>query len=206
MSFFAISFCPFVVILFLGSVLRISERQFVGFGSRDPDIVMYIANRPRLDDYSCLKTLQAMEPGEIAYIVQHTSNHWRKVFNVLAKFLAELRHDELGVTWQGYRDNSLLQQHSNEAILFSPPNQECKDSREYKDGQENSDVRPREKVHIILGKTHASALDLPFSFRWIDPYFAVNQEQRFIIAPYPDYRQLSNVRITQLVSLVRQLA
>jgi hypothetical protein len=57
-------------------------------------------------------------------------------------------------------------------------------------------------IHVIAGKTYAAQLDLP-PLIWLDNYFAVNKEFRIIVAPYPDYRQLSNARIEYLLGLMR---
>ncbi len=164
----------------------------VGFGSQKYDLAFYIANRPPIDDYPLLNSLKPLRPGEIAHIVEHTSNHWRKVFNVLAKFLMELRagtKDEYEGTWQQYRHETLFQMHSNEVLLFSAPDFSLKTNA----------------VHVITGKTYGTGLGLPFTLDWLDSYFAVNEEHRVIVSPYPDYRQLSNERITRLVELVKQI-
>jgi len=41
---------------------------------------------------------------------------------------------------------------------------------------------------------------------WLDSSFAINKEQRVIVAPYPDYRQLSNEKIAGLVELMLYVA
>lgn len=130
--------------------------------------------------------------GELAHIVKHTSNHWRKVFNVYAKLLfdwyqSQSRKD-LPNTWQAYRDLALFQPHSQEALLFSPPQFD----------------RDEHSFHIIAGKTYAANLNLP-PLIWLDAYFAINKEYRLIVSPYPDYRQLSNARIARLIELMRAL-
>lgn len=55
----------------------------IGLGSTSSSIKFYIANRPPLDDYPQMNELRDLAMGELAHIVRHTSNHWRKVFNVL---------------------------------------------------------------------------------------------------------------------------
>jgi hypothetical protein len=91
-------------------------------------------------------------------------------------------------TWQAYRDLELLQSHSQAALLFSAPVFEKND----------------EAIHIIAGKTYASRLDLP-PLIWLDSHFAINKEHRLIVAPYPDYRQLSNERIARLIELMKAI-
>ena len=59
-------------------------------------------------------------------------------------------------------------------------------------------------VRIVAGKTYAAELELP-SLTWLDNYFAINHEHRVIVSPYFDYRQLSNMKITQLAGLINNL-
>ena len=161
----------------------------IGLGSQTSTINFYIANRPTIDDYPGMNELRALAMGELTHIVKHTSNHWRKVFNVYAKLLFDLHHlqhrKNLPASWQAYRDTELFQSHSHEALLFSPP--------EF-DGENNN-------LKIIAGKTYAANLKLP-PLIWLDSYFAINKQHNLIVAPYPDYRQLSNQRIAQLIKLV----
>ncbi len=160
-----------------------------GFGSKNSKINFYIANRPPIDDYPSMGELRGLAAGELAHIVKHTSNHWRKVFNVYAKLLFDWYQlqslNNLPATWQAYRDLELFQPHSQEALLFSAP-------------QFDKDITA---INIIAGKTYAAQLPLP-SLVWLDTYFAINKEQRLIVAPYPDYRQLSNERIARLIELM----
>lgn len=163
----------------------------VGFGAIDSKINFYIANRPPVDDYPAMNELRGLAQGEIAHIVKHTSNHWRKAFNVYAKLLFDWyqlqQRKDLPCTWQEYRETELFQSHSQEALLFSAPQ------------FDNSKV----SIHIIAGKTYAANLNLP-PLIWWDAYFAINKEHRLIVAPYPDYRQLSNERIARLIELMRE--
>lgn len=163
----------------------------IGLGAYNAPIKIYIANRPQLDDYPNLNELRGLAIGEITHIAKNTSNHWRKVFNVYAKFLFDWyllqERKKLPNTWQEYREQELFQTHSQEALLFSKP-----------------DFKTKEKAfHIIAGKTYAASLNLP-SLIWLDAHFAINKEHRLIVTPYPDYRQLSNERITRLIELMRE--
>lgn len=168
------------------------KNKLIGLGSQKSSINFYIANRPPIDDYPVMNELRSLARGELAHIVQHTSNHWRKVFNVYAKFLFDWYRlqgrNDLPDTWQAYRDLDLFQSHSNEALLFSSPELD-------KNGN---------GIHIIAGKTYATQLNLP-PLIWLDSYFAINKEFRLIVAPYPDYRQLSNERIARLIELMKAL-
>jgi hypothetical protein len=163
-----------------------------GFGSPDSEINFYIANRPQLDDYPDLTRLRSLKPGEIAHIACNTSNHWRKVFNVLAKILFDWYrlqgHTNLPPSWQDYRDLELLQPQAREALLFSPPNF----------------TTSAQALHIVVGKTYATSLNLP-PLVWLDTHFAINQTHRLVVCPYLDYRQLSNARIFQLIQLLQKL-
>lgn len=163
----------------------------IGLGSRSSKINFYIANRPPIDNYPVMQNFRALESGELGYIVKHTSNHWRKVFNVYAKLLFDwyqLDNKCLPESWQAYRDLELFQSHSHEALVFSQFGL-------------NKNIQT---IHIIAGKTYAAILDLP-PLVWLDSYFAINKHYRLIVAPYPDYRQLSNERIAQLITLMTGL-
>ncbi|HEY0894893.1 MAG TPA: hypothetical protein VGE32_17650 [Cellvibrio sp.] len=166
------------------------KNNLIGIGSPDSTINFYIANRPPIDNYPGMNELRSLALGELAHIVKHTSNHWRKAFNVYAKLLFDWYQlhgrKDLPSTWQAYRDLELFQAQSQEALLFSAPQLDKNNNR----------------IHIIAGKTYAAHLDLP-TLIWLDPYFAINQEFRLIVAPYPDYRQLSNERIARLIELMR---
>lgn len=61
--------------------------KMIGLGSHHSSIKFYIANRPPIDDYPVMDELRGLAMGELTHIVKHTSNHWRKVFNVYAKLL-----------------------------------------------------------------------------------------------------------------------
>ncbi|MET0357447.1 MAG: hypothetical protein ABW044_11760 [Cellvibrio sp.] len=164
----------------------------VGFGVCNAPINIYIANRPQLDDYPYLNKLHGLAKGEIAHIAKNTRNHWRKVFNVYAKFLFDwyVRQGRKGLpdTWQEYRERELFQAHSQEALLFSHPDFES----------------DHNTFHLVAGKTYAAHLNLP-PLIWLDPYFAINETYRLIVTPYADYRQLSNERIARLIELMKNL-
>jgi hypothetical protein len=166
------------------------KNNIIGLGSHNSSINFYIANRPPIDDYPMMNELRSLAMGELAHIAQYTSNHWRKAFNVYAKLLFDWYQlqgrKDLPDTWQTYRDIELFQSHSKEALLFSAPQLD----------------KNNKAIHIIAGKTYAAYLNLP-PLVWLDSYFAINKELRLIVAPYPDYRQLSNERIARLIELMR---
>lgn len=160
----------------------------VGLGDQGFKIAIYIANRPPIEPYPALDHLRPLIEGEIKHIADQTGNHWRKIFNVSAKFLFELQSDVEFKTWQMLRDQSLYQAESPIALLFSKPN-----------------LSEPNRIHIIAGKTYAQELGLE-NLLWLDPYFAIDKENKVIVCPYLDYRQLSNARISQLVGLVKNLS
>ena len=164
----------------------------VGFGSDTVQLAIYVANRPPIDVCPSLNALRPLGKGELHAIVAQTSNHWRKLFNVYAKFLFSLEWPlTQGLscsTWQNYRDDYLLQGVCGEALLFSCP-----------------DYHQPSVLHIIAGKTYAKGLALPFELHWLDEYFALNLQYRTLVCPYLDYRQLSDSRIARLVDLSRPL-
>jgi len=175
-----------------------------GLGGANYRMAIYLANRPPLDDYPQLDTLRPVFSGELDHIVRNTSNHWRKVFSVYAKFMFELKTrqpwpecDDFN-RWQDYRDQRMLQSNSEAVLLFSPP-------RILPPAQgaasPNSSAAP---IHIIAGKTYAETLGLSGQLTWLDAHFAVIEEQRLIVCPYLDYRQLSNERIERLVGYIQR--
>lgn len=165
----------------------------IGFGSQESGIKIYIANRPPIDDYPLLNDLRGLAAGELTHIVNNTSNHWRKVFNVYAKFLfnwyQQQGRTDLPDSWQIYREQTLFQAHSSEALLFSAPQLQAANTT----------------FHIVAGKTYAATLKLP-PLTWLDSHFAINKDFRVIVSPYPDYRQLSNARIASLIKLMKSVS
>ncbi len=166
-----------------------AEPGVVGLGDTGASLCVYIANRPPLQRYESLDGLHALAGDEIAYIAAQTGNHWRKIFNCYAKLGYQLEPRGFS-RWQDYRDQYLLQAGSGQSLLFSPP-------------------QPIEGVSIVMGKTYAEQLRgqgmSAQGLVWVDSVFAVSRSQRLIICPYFDYRQLTNARIVQLVSLVKSL-
>lgn len=160
-----------------------------GFGHCNASIHFYIENIPPLEQYTALNIVKPLKAGEIANIAELTGNHWRKIFNVFAKLAFELESYSF-TRWQELRDQTLLQQHSNYCLRFDAPTLKHLDNN---------------KIHVILGKTYATKLTIAEQCHWLTPYMAINQDKRIIVCPYFDYRQLSNVKITQLVQLIKSL-
>lgn len=157
-----------------------------GVGDANYRLAFCIANRPPLDDFPSRRHIAPLLPGQLQHIVVNTSNHWRKLFNVYAKFLYALGPEPGWPNrWQMYRDQQLLQSGSGVALLFSPPPVESR------------------ALHLVAGKGYARTLNLP-GLVWLDACFAVAPEHRIVVTPYLDYRQLSDARIECLVDIIRR--
>ncbi len=185
------------------------SNHVVGFGTDNYQVAVYIANRPPIYEYQQLDQLTALTTGEITNIGQQCGNGWRKVFNVYAKLLYALDKEQFNFatfapTWQKYRDDFLLQTHSQTSLLFSAP--QLKQLKPLKQPKQNSNQKA---VHIIMGKTHAKSLlstgELDIELIWLNNEFAINRSQRVIVCPYFDYRQLSNIKIEWLAELIKGL-
>ncbi|WP_039989919.1 DUF6942 family protein [Paraglaciecola arctica] len=171
------------------------------FGLGDPlaQFKVYIANRPDFSNYSSLdSSVNPLSSGEIHAIGQACGNGWRKVFNVYAKLVFALNAESIvplqeTLSWQKFRDHVLLQHSSNTSLLFSPPAiSKVKD-------------KDRHVVHIVMGRTYAKSLNLSHSLKWLDHEFALDMENKILVCPYFDYRQLSNIKIIRLVELIKQI-
>jgi len=161
----------------------------IGFGDNTAFVNVYIENIPPLPQYENLSSCIALKDGEINHIGQQTGNHWRKVFNVYAKFIYELKAPHYD-SWQSFRDQQLLQKNSKVSLLFSAPKLTVRSP----------------SISIVMGKTYANKLGVAQQSIWLSETFAIHKELRLIICPYFDYRQLSNIKITQLCQLVRQIS
>ena len=149
-------------------------------------------------EYQALCGVTPLVEGEVNMINQACGNGWRKVFNVYAKLLYALDkiyfdYSDKAPTWQEYRDKYLLQAKNKTALLFSAPKL----------------MQERDVVHIICGKGHAKALinsgKLVVNLTWLDDEFAIDGENKLIVCPYFDYRQLSNIKIERLAGLLQNL-
>lgn len=154
---------------------------------------VYLANQPNFEDLTALSNVKALSIGEIYAIGQTCGNGWRKVFNVYAKLVFALNMPSLvslndAESWQDYRDKHLLQVDSNTSLLFSAPDL-SKDTGQC--------------MHIVMGRTYAKSLDLPYVLTWLDNEFAIDKSNNLVVCPYFDYRQLSNLKIIRLVELIK---
>ncbi len=133
-----------------------------------------------------------MNTGDIHAIGQACGNGWRKVFNVYAKLMFAWKGPYGDAVeypnWQAYRDGNLLSASSDTALLFTPP-----------------DLGADDTIHVVMGRMYGKSLNFP-ALEWLNDAFAINRNQRLIICPYFDYRQLSNLKIVYLVDLLNTLA
>jgi hypothetical protein len=185
----------------------------IGFGDIDFNFAVYIANKPNMLEYQALSGVIPLVEGEINVINQACGNGWRKVFNVYAKLLYALDkksfdYSTKAPTWQDYRDKYLLQNQSKTALLFSAP-QLVTHKNISNNRIANNITANKNTVHILCGKGHAKALisrgEINTNLVWLDDEFAVDSENRLIVCPYFDYRQLSNVKIERVASLLASL-
>ncbi|NMP16647.1 hypothetical protein [Thalassotalea sp. Y01] len=174
-----------------------SIKTLTGFGDDDATMRVYCQNRPPLAPFDAPEGIVPLQSGDIHYIGKHTSNHWRKIFNVYAKLgfdLSTINNTSNASIkeqrWQDYRDHRLLQQGSNSALLFA---------------QQAEQLDVRQRLHIVMGKAYATnLLGEGFLQRcfWPTADIAICESRSIIVCPYFDYRQLTNEKIKILQSLI----
>ena len=192
-----------------------SEPTIQGLGDEQARFNVYCEHVPPLSRYQQLAKVEPVKAGELKDIGDSTSNHWRKIFNVYAKLQFELEPQQYE-TWQQLRDDWLLQANSYVSLLFQPSSFEnsfdCNKVESNK-VESSKELKP-EPIHIVMGKTYGVKLCEKYfdrtgkeiSLFWATPEFAICQSKNLIICPYFDYRQLSNIKITQLVGLINHLS
>lgn len=160
----------------------------VGFGNPRSKIAVILENRPPMRAFDALTAVVSLDPTERNRIVEHCGNHWRKIFNCYAKLMFQIADGASG-SWQAYRDTQLLRADSGECLLFSPTRFE--------------DAVNHHQLLIVAGKTYAQTMPFYDEMNWLSPAFAQHPSKPILIAPYFDYRQLSNQKIDFLARLVR---
>ena len=171
--------------------------QHTGFGDNKAQFCVYLANKPAMPEYQQLDSVIALAAGDIDQIYRHCGNGWRKIFNVYAKLLFALDKElfpyaRQAQSWQEFRDNLLLQKHSNTALLFSSP-------------QLDTRLQPQNTIHLIAGRTHAKQLlaeGLQAELHWLNEEFALDPVRKLLVTPFFDYRQLNNEKIGYAAALL----
>ncbi len=202
------------------------KNKVAALGDDQFTFAVYIANQPKMPEYESLKYIAPLQRGDIDSIGKACGNGWRKVFNVYAKLLYALdtTHFNFSImapTWQQYRDQFLLQAHSDTALIFSPPElafTSTSSQSAFSEFHHKIDNNTHTKIHndtrnktlhIICGRTYAKKLIndglLTVDLLWLDEEFAINFKHAVIVCPYFDYRQLSNQKIQRLSSLLTAL-
>ena len=163
------------------------RQRLAGLGDQNYRVAVCIGNCPMMPEYQTLTALTALEKGNIAHITEITGNHWRKVFNIFAKLMFQL-DESAELTWQDYRDLTLLQKGCGHALIFS-----------------SLETLPSlgQTLTIIAGKTHAQALGVFESVSPLGEGFYIDASAKIIVTPYFDYRQLSNRKLDMLISLIK---
>ncbi len=165
------------------------DASCVGLGCKDYRLAVYIGNRPILPEFQSLEHLKPLALGEVAFIVDSTGNHWRKIFNIYAKLMYQLEvNDE--ASWQNYRDNCLLQQGCGHALIFS-------------NIPSVFPISPFSAIRIISGKSYAQTLGVLDETHCIEDGFYIDIPRKIIVTPYFDYRQLSNRKLDMLISIIQ---
>lgn len=155
-----------------------------GFGHSAPKWVLHIANRPPLDAF-LQDEFRTLATGEAADIIRQTSNHWRKVFSIMAKISFAL-FDTNCDTWQQYRDTKLLTSQGFEAInyhVYVPQELETYTS-------------------LVAGFQYASEqldLDSLVAHHRCNKLLRI-ENRRCFVTPYFDWRQLNNDILDILIS------
>ncbi|MFT6633342.1 MAG: hypothetical protein ACJAS4_003312 [Bacteriovoracaceae bacterium] len=148
-------------------------------------IILYLPNKPDLENYSKKKSLKNLQNGEVKKIIKLTGNHWRKIFSILSKISIGLSSIQ-EKTWQEYRDEVLLTKQGGEVISFSMKVIESSSS-----------------IHILSGKAHYENFNIPIEkFKAIDTEGRILRYKNIFLTPYFDYRQFPNALIETLIKHV----
>ncbi len=165
----------------------------LGFGNVNASLQVYIANRPPMEEFDGLNGVLPIQQATIDRINTYCGNHWRKIFNVLAKLMFARSSGGFD-RWQAYRDHKLLTESDDLCLLFNWP-------QPHKSSELPLTSMP---LRIIAGKSYAQSCVSELHWQWIDERFAIIPEHRIIVSPYPDYRQLSDRRLETLLQLIDQ--
>ncbi|WP_299593243.1 hypothetical protein [uncultured Microbulbifer sp.] len=117
---------------------------------------------------------QLVNTPDAGLLMENNSNHWRKIVTLLAKVASP---DE---DWRRFRDGALFQ---HTALCFAEA------------------LVDRSTWHWIGGKENIQRFDLdglnapPLPEA---PDIAIDCKKRILLTPYPDYRQISNTKVSQI--------
>lgn len=159
-----------------------------GLGDPTAWLTIHIGNEPVCPRGLGFSPLRPLDRGELAAWLTSNSNHWRKIFNITAKLMFKL-DNHTQTSWQEYRDEKLLQPNSGCALVFGPPN----------------NAEERKQVQLITGKQYAESMGLLNLSTELQPGFFHQSGSNLIVTPYFDYRQLSNIKVDYLVSLIQEI-
>lgn len=174
-------------------------KKLTGLGDHNALINVHLANKPPIAIYENRRSLKPCTAGEIKTIGENAGNHWRKIFNVYSKLLFALDAGQWGMhnSWQALRDECLLQDGSNTALIWITKEKEM-------DGFLNA----RSKQHgltLVMGKKFSDSLGLSNKLEWLDQDLALLETHNLMVCPYFDYRQLSNAKIEKLAGIIKDL-
>lgn len=166
---------------------------------RDFSINLHLGKRPPLEGYLQQGNFRPVEDTELLEIGRLTGNHWRKIINCYAKLAYELEAQlacgeaQRFKRWQDYRDFGFLREHSRYRLGFSAPILSTGPSTA--------------TVTLLSGRAYGQlwTQEQGIVLEWLNSDFAINRQYKLLVTPYFDYRQLSNVKITELVALIQSL-
>jgi len=164
--------------------------MLLGFGNPSARLRFVVENPPPMSQYQNLSTVLPLSTQQRVLIEQECGNHWKKIFACLAKISHPI-FGQINGTWQDYRQEHLLRSGGNEALLF------------HHKGLGLSDLLAKpNQVTLIMGKRLSQLLAIDDSPCEKGDFFEV-ADTSVLITPYPDYRQLSNVKIDRLITLIK---
>lgn len=157
-----------------------------GISALQPKWVLHIGNRPQLPEFE-LGLVRPFEIGEAALVISKTSNHWRKVFSIMAKISFAL-FDTGCKTWQEYRDTKLLSAHGFEALDFMHYAVDTK----------------HDLFAIVCGFNYANEqIELSQLVASVESdKLLLSQNQKYVVTPYFDWRQLNNQTLKILTRIM----
>ncbi|NRB39175.1 MAG: hypothetical protein HRU20_12015 [Pseudomonadales bacterium] len=178
---------------------KTKNKTLSGMGNISPaaniTLRLYLPHRPPMQEFESLNGIKLLQHGDINTIIAATGNHWRKIFVIFSKIAAAL--DSRQLDWKTYQQNHLLQGSGSELLVF------CDDQGELA-SQLINEVNTQ-TIHLFSGKACAEAAGCMPYCEALESGFYRSHQGNVFITPYFDYRQLSNVKIDYLLSLLTPL-